>query len=231
MSATRTPVEIKICGLTDVAQALACVAAGATAIGLVFHPASPRCLTVEQARAIARALPAHVAAVAVWAEADVETILDAAAAAGLRTVQLHGRLPAPPQTLARLRLEGLHVIQALALSGAALLRAASELPADLGLLVECGHGALPGGNGAPWNWSEAAVLRHRRPFAIAGGLTPDNTAQALQASGATAVDVSSGVETTPGVKDLEKVRRLLAALRDVVSPLPGRVFRAETGES
>ena len=97
------------------------------------------------------------------------------------------------------------------------------------MLVECGRGVLPGGNGTVWQWADAAALSGVRPFAIAGGLSPDNVAAALAVSGASAVDVSSGVECAPGVKDLARVRSFIAAAREARADAAGPVFRTERG--
>lgn len=208
--------EIKICGLTSPEAAAACADAGADAIGLVFHPSSPRHLTIARAREIAAALPAHVAKVGVLVDQDDARIRDIARQVGLTAVQLHASrqpLSAPaPRTIA-----------VLTDSGVALLDRARAVAAEHGVLVECGRGQLPGGNGAAWNWSEAKPLAPLRPFAIAGGLAPSNVAAALSVSGATAVDVSSGVEAAPGIKDLARVKDFIAAARSG-APVAGSVF-------
>lgn len=204
-------VEIKICGLVSPAQAAACAGAGADAIGVVFHPPSPRHVTPAAAREIVAALPPRFPVVGVFAHAAAAAVLETARAAGIGVVQLH--TPATPADHAALTAAGLHVVQTLSLAGAALRAAAAALPPALGVLVECGRGVLPGGNAASWDWSGAAVLRGLRPFAVAGGLDPRNVAAALALSGADAVDVSSGVEQAPGVKDPARVRDFVAAVR------------------
>ncbi|MFZ4395074.1 MAG: phosphoribosylanthranilate isomerase [Kiritimatiellia bacterium] len=218
-----TGTEIKICGLTSPAAAMACVAAGADAIGLVFHPASPRHLTLDQARAITAVLPDHVARVGVFVEQTINEILATATQAGLSAVQLYA---APSEenyvTLAR---HGLHGVQVLRSTGAELLAQARTVPTSFGLLIECGRGILPGGNGITWNWAEAAGLQAIRPFGVAGGLEAANVSQALTASGAFAVDVSSGVESAPGVKDLAKVTSFIAAVRAARITGRGSVFK------
>ena len=219
----KTPrVEIKICGLTTPAAAIACVAVGADAIGMVFHPTSPRNLAPAQAQEIAAALPDGVAKVGVFVHQTTDEILRIAAQVGLNTLQLHG--PAAGQAYDVFRRHGLHVVQKLCGSGASLLAQARALPPEVGVLVECGRGALPGGNGTPWNWGEAIVLRELRPYAVAGGLDPANVAQALLASGASGVDVSSGIEAAPGVKDLHKVTAFVAAVHGSGAVSHGKVF-------
>jgi len=217
-------IEIKVCGLTTPAAAMACVAAGVDSIGMVFHPTSPRNLTPAQAHKIASALPAGVAKVGVFVNQTADEILRMAAQAGLDTVQFHG---APVASLYEsLANHGLHVVQKLCGSENRLLAQARLLPPAVGILVECGRGALPGGNGSPWNWGESSVLREIRSFAVAGGLDASNVAQALAVSGASGVDVSSGVEAAPGVKDLGKVTAFVAAVRASGACGGGQVFHS-----
>ena len=102
--------------------------------------------------------------------------------------------------------------------------AAGALPENVGVLVECGRGVLPGGNGAAWRWADAAPLAARRPFAVAGGITPDTAVEAVRAARARAVDVSSGVEAAPGRKDLDLVRRLIERLRAAYGGPASNVF-------
>ena len=221
MSVTR--IEIKICGLTTPASAIDCVAMGADAIGMVFHPTSPRNLQPPQAQEIAQNLPAGVAKVGVFVNQTADEILRISEYVGLNTVQFHGK---PVASLhERLARHGLHFVQKLCGSGNRLLAQVRLLPPAIGVLVECGRGALPGGNGTPWNWDEAIVLRDLRPFAVAGGLDAANVAQALAVSGASAVDISSGVEVAPGIKDLSKVTAFIAAVRASGAQGGGRVFR------
>jgi len=222
-------IAIKICGLMEPDQAAACAEAGADAIGVVFYPPSPRHVGVAGARAIVAALPPRYPVVGVFADAPAETIVATAAAAGLRVVQLH--TPPAAGAYERLARAGLHVIQTLSSRGEALRAAAAALPAAARLLVERGRGRLPGGNGAPWEWGGAAVLRGLRPFAIAGGLDPANVAAALAASGADAADASSGVESAPGVKDLARVREFVAAVRACAAAPCREDFFAPGGES
>ena len=217
------PIEVKICGLTDPAMAAACVDAGADAIGMVFYPPSPRHLTVEQARAVVAAVSDGVAKVGVFAEQDAEGVLRIAAETGLDVVQLHGACAGVDVAVFTAR--GLRAVRVLRATGDDLVDMAQRTPPECGILVECGPGVLPGGNGRTWRWSDAALLRDVRPFAIAGGLTPDNVTAALADSGATAVDVSSGVERSRGVKDLDRVRAFIAAARAFPATRSGSVFQ------
>ena len=216
------PVEVKICGLTTPAAAAACAAAGASAIGMVFHPASPRDLTPEQARKIAAVVPKGVARVGVFVDQDADAILRIAEQVGLDTVQLHGDWRDLP--IEAFQARGLRVVCVLRSNGGDLLADERRTPPDAGVLVECGRGSLPGGNGVSWNWTGAAVLHSVRPFAIAGGLTPETVADAIRVSAASAVDVSSGVESSPGVKDLSRVAAFIAAVRAAGDCAGDRVF-------
>jgi phosphoribosylanthranilate isomerase len=212
-------VQVKICGLTRVDEAVACVAAGAHAIGLVFYPRSRRYVSLETAREICRAIPAGVARVGVFVDASPEVVLQITRTAGLTVAQLHGC--EPPEVVDRLRREGLFVVKALFAERAPAFEDAPRYPASA-FLVECGQGALPGGNAQDWDWSKAGPLTERHPVILAGGLTPLNAAQAVCAASPDAVDVSSGVETAPGRKDIHKVRAFIRAA--TAAPCRRRVF-------
>jgi phosphoribosylanthranilate isomerase len=203
------PVQVKICGLTRVDEAVACAQAGAKAVGCVFYPASPRQVEAEVAAAIRRALPRDVACVGVFVDESFDTIMRIADRSGFTAVQLHGR--EPPDLVARLRAEGLLVIKVLFAEKPPQIDEAPIYPASA-FLAECGQGALPGGNARAWDWSRAAELGKRHPLILAGGLAPSNAAQAVCAACPDAVDVSSGVEASPGCKDILKVNQLMAAV-------------------
>ena len=210
----------KICGITRRADALFCADAGAGALGAVFYAKSPRNVTAAQARRLFDGLPAEVARVGVFVNAAPQLILSIAREAKLDTVQMHGE--ETTETSAALLLAGFHVVQAIKRTGPALLSAGRALPLPVGVLVECGRGALPGGNGLAWNWSAAAPLAEFRPFAIAGGLNPENLAAVARDSRAAGFDASSGVESAPGVKDEAAVRAFLRAAAEL--PAPPRLF-------
>jgi phosphoribosylanthranilate isomerase len=202
--------QVKICGLTTVEEALACVELGADAIGCVFYPPSPRALTEDAARAICRALPPGIPGVGVFVDAAEVEILGKVERCGLRAVQLHGR--EAPALVARLRAAGLLVIKALFWNGEPSFASAASYPADA-FLAECAGGPLPGGNARRWEWGAARTLARTHPLILAGGLAPHNVAAAVAAAAPVAVDVSSGVETRPGTKDLALVGEFIAALR------------------
>jgi phosphoribosylanthranilate isomerase len=212
-------VQVKICGLTRVDEAVACAAAGAQAIGLVFFPRSRRCISPESAREICRAIPSGVARVGVFVDAPPEVVLQTARTVGLTAAQLHGH--EPPEVVDRLRREGLFVVKALFADRTPEFQDAPSYPASA-FLVECGCGPLPGGNALGWDWGRARPLAERLPLILAGGLTPANAAQAICAASPDAVDVSSGVETAPGRKDIRKVEAFIRAA--TAAPSRRRVF-------
>lgn len=197
---------LKICGLTDPADARFCAEAGAAALGAVFFPPSPRNVSPERAAEVFADVPADVVRVGVFVDAPAAEMIRAARAAGLGVAQLHGA--EPPETAAELLEAGLGVLKVL--RGGDLAAEAARYPAGTRFLVECGRGTLPGGNGAAWDWSAARVLAPR-PFALAGGLAPGNIASAAAASGAAFFDLSSSVESAPGRKDRQRVLAAVAA--------------------
>lgn len=203
--------NLKICGITSPETALFCAEAGAGALGVIFFPRSPRYVTPERARLIFEAVPDRVARVGVFVDLPPEQVIGIARAAGLDTVQLHGSEPV--ETVDAALDAGFSVVKVLKSIGDNLLRSARAIPQEVEILVECGRGTLPGGNGAVWNWADAAPLADLRPFAVAGGLTPRNLAEAARLSRATAWDVSSGVECAPGVKDPAAVQELMKSAR------------------
>lgn len=209
-------VRVKVCGLTTEAQVEAAAAAGAAYLGLVFFARSPRAVAPAQARDLALAAPVGVAKVGLVvdaSDAELDAILDVVP---LDMIQLHGR--ETPERVAAVRARwGLPVIKALGLAAPADLDALSEHAAvadQLLLDAKAPPGsARPGGNGRSFDWSILAGRAPRSPWMLSGGLTPGNVAEAVRATGARQVDVSSGVESAPGLKDEKLVRAFLAALR------------------
>jgi len=201
--------QVKICGLTRIDEAVACAEAGARAVGCVFYPASPRNVAAAVAAEIRRALPPGVACVGVFVDASFDAVMRTVDRTGFAAVQLHGH--ETPELVARLRREGLFVIKALFAGRAPGFTEAARFPASV-FLVECGNGPLPGGNARSWEWGDAEALARRHPLILAGGLGPENAAQAVRAASPDAVDVSSGAEAGPGRKDLCKVKQLIAAV-------------------
>jgi phosphoribosylanthranilate isomerase len=209
--------QVKICGLTRSDEAVACAGAGADAIGLVFYPPSPRHLSVAAAAEIAAALPAAVAKVGVFVNESVSTVLETARTAGLTAVQLHGQ--ETPAMVRELKAAGLKVIKALFAAREPGLELAGGFAADA-VLFERGAGPLPGGNAETWDYGLARRQALGPPLILAGGLGPDNVAAAIAAAKPDAIDLSSGVESIPGRKDIRRVARLMAAL-EAGGPLCG----------
>ncbi|MCU0588730.1 MAG: phosphoribosylanthranilate isomerase [Syntrophobacteraceae bacterium] len=203
-------VQVKICGLTDVEQACGCARLGADAIGLVFFPRSPRHVSDEKARDICRELPSGVCTVGVFVNEPLASILLKVELCGLRGVQLHGE--EPPELVASLGAEGLVVLKTFFVNGRPSLDVADRYP-RAACLVESTGGPLPGGNALSWNWAAARDLAARRKTVLAGGLHAGNVTDAIDAARPDAVDVSSGVEVSPGFKDLAKVERFILRTR------------------
>jgi phosphoribosylanthranilate isomerase len=206
MTEDRQTPQVKICGLTRVSEAQACVALGASAIGCVFYPPSPRNLTLVQARRICEALPPEVVSVGVFANATYDHIVQTVSFCSLKAVQLHGQ--EPPGLLLKLRRIELPVFKALFSARQPFLSDAGRYQASA-FLVEFGQGRLPGGNAEQWDWREAHNMSRNYPLILAGGLAPENVAAAISSSEPDAVDVSSGVETSPGRKDLGRVKTFI----------------------
>ena len=211
---SQTPVRVKICGLTRPQDMGAVAKAGAAYAGLVFFAKSPRAVSPAQARAIALAAPVGLAKVGLFVDAD-DALFDAVLAeAPLDILQLHGR--ETPERMGELRARyGLPLIKAIGVAGADDLPKLVEYGsiADM-LLVDAKppkDAVLPGGNGLTFDWRLIAGRRWPVPWMLAGGLTAENVAEAITLTGATQVDVSSGVESAPGVKDPAMIRDFVAA--------------------
>jgi phosphoribosylanthranilate isomerase len=199
-------VKVKICGVTTVADAVTAVDLGADAVGLNFYHGSPRCLSVAAAQAIRAALPATTCVVGVFVNALREQMAATAAAVGLSALQLHG--DEPPE--ACVGWGDLVVIKALRPDGTDLAIRAAEYRVRYVLLDAPSAGY--GGSGRTFDWGIAAAIPRQR-LVLAGGLTPDNVADAVRRLGPAAVDVASGVEATPGRKDHEKVKAFIDAAK------------------
>ncbi len=199
-------VRVKICGVTDIAGARVAVAAGADAVGFVFAP-SPRQVDLERALMIAATVPPFVARVAVFRHPDPAEVLEVAAALLPDLVQTEVDAALLEALAGRIRL--LPVVH----DGPDLERDVAYVLGALGdqtpVLIEA---AGPGGRGVSPDFERAAVLARRLPLVLAGGLRPDNVAAAIVLVGPYAVDVSSGVESAPGVKDPARVARFVEAV-------------------
>jgi phosphoribosylanthranilate isomerase len=210
-------VSVKICGLSTEAAVTAAVAGGAAYLGFVFYPPSPRAVMVERATRLCAAVPPGVGRVGLFVDADNDAIAAVLAAAPIDLMQFHGG--ESPERIADAKTRfGRPVIKAVAIAGPEDVLAAAryEEVADL-LLFDAKPPrrpeALPGGNGLAFDWALIAGRSWRRPWMLSGGLTAELLPEAVRISGAAAVDVSSGVESRPGEKDLDKIGAFLAAAR------------------
>ena len=206
--------RVKICGLTTPEAVAAAVGAGARYVGFVFFPASPRSLDAARARALALEVMPGVAKVGLVVDIEDDALDALLDDVPLDMLQLHGR--ETPERVAELRSRhGLPVMKAVGLRDEADLGeiARYEAVADQ-LLIDAKPPAdarLPGGNAVPFDWRLIAGRAWKRPWMLAGGLSPDNVAEAVRRTGAIQLDVSSGVESAPGVKDPAKIRAFIAA--------------------
>lgn len=202
----RGRIQVKICGLTRVEEAVACAELGADAIGCVFFPPSPRFVSDRQAREICAALPHQVVPVGVFVAVDYDTVMRRVEACGIRMAQLHGR--ESPELVARLQQAGVGVIKALFVNQEPRFDRMRHYPARA-FLAECAGGKLPGGNALSWDWGAARGLGGDRALVLAGGLSAETVAEAVAMAQPDALDLSSGVESEPGRKDPKKVARFL----------------------
>jgi phosphoribosylanthranilate isomerase len=198
---------VKICGITRPEDADAAVGLGAGALGFNFWPGSPRVVESERVRAIVNGLPPFVTAVGVFVNQDPEEINRIADRARLGAVQLHG--DETPDMLGAIERP---VIKSITLVGSEESRASAAWPAQVILLVDAHDPVRRGGTGRTADWDAAAALASRRRIMLAGGLRAENVAAAVSRVRPFGIDVSSGVESSPGVKDVTRLKALFAAL-------------------
>ena len=203
-------VRVKICGITCLEDAVAAVRLGADALGFVFAQ-SPRRVAPERAREIIRALPALVQTVGVFVDAPLEEMAEVRVYCGLDILQLHG--DESPETVARL--DG-RVIKALRVTGGEH-SLGNRFPSAT-LLLDAYSEQARGGTGKTFDWTLARDIAGRRPIILAGGLTPENVAEAIEIVRPYAVDVSSGVEREPRRKDHGKTARFIGEAKSVDWP-------------
>lgn len=201
-------VKVKICGITNVEDAQAAVAAGADLLGFVFAEESPRCISIEQAVRIAQVLPPYILRVGLFVNAPEELVMHAMNACGLQLLQFHGE-----ETADYCRQFGAMSMKAFRVKGPETIQALTEFPTDAWLLDAFVPGQR-GGSGHSFNWNLAVeAVKLGRPVFLAGGLTPDNVAEAVRTVQPYGVDVSSGVESAPGRKDHAKVQQFIQAAK------------------
>jgi len=202
---TAAPI-LKICGMTSVGDALHAVREGATAVGFVFWKGSPRYVEPDRAGEIVAALPATLTTIGVFVNETVDAVRETARVAGLRMVQLHGE-----ETSAFAEQIDQPIMRAVTLD--TLVETTRTWPADTTFLLDSTDPSRRGAGRAAVDWPRAAVITRGRRVVLAGGLTPDNIEDAIVTVRPIGVDVASGVESAPGVKDLDKVARFLANAR------------------
>jgi phosphoribosylanthranilate isomerase len=208
--------KVKICGLKTEAALEAALAGGADYVGLVFFPASPRNVTPEAAKALADRARGRARIVALMVDPDDALIDTVTASAAPDLIQLHGE--ETPTRVSEIRRRWARpVMKAIKVETASDARAARDYreAADL-ILFDArapAESTRPGGNGAPFDWRALAGVGDTAGFVLSGGLTPENVAEAIRVTGAAIVDVSSGVESRPGEKDPDLIRRFLEAAK------------------
>jgi phosphoribosylanthranilate isomerase len=209
------PIRIKICGLTNRDDAVAAVEAGADAVGFVFHKKSPRCAEIAAVKAIVTELPPFVLPVGVFVNEEAKVVRDVMDSCGLALAQLHG-----DETALYCENLGRPVLKAIRLQDRRSFLALAELQGRAGVrgfLLDAFSPTAYGGTGRVVDWSLAAEAASAAPVLLAGGLTPGNVSDAIRQVRPYGVDVSSGVESSPGKKDHEKLRAFVQAVRLVSS--------------
>lgn len=208
------PVSAKICGLSTPETVDTAIAGGASHIGLVFFPPSPRHVARERAAQLAARMPDHVARVGVFVNPDDATIDSAIAAGALAVLQLH---ETTPERAAAIKARtGLELWAAVAVRTRDDLAGGSRYQGIADRVLYDAKtppgAALPGGMGVRFDWTLLQGFRHAMPWALSGGLDPVNVGEAVGMTGATLVDISSGLESAPGIKDPAKISAFLAAV-------------------
>jgi phosphoribosylanthranilate isomerase len=209
---------VKICGINSAESADAAVRAGADLAGLVFHPKSPRHLSFEAARALAERLRGRLRLVALVADAEDELISAVGRAVHPDFLQLHGRETPGRAAAIRARF-GLPLIKAIAVADVADFDCVPAYYPSVDMLLfdaKAPDGIRPGGHGVPFDLQLLRGRKISRPWLLAGGLNPDNVARAVASANAPGVDVSSGVETAPGIKSPEKIAAFVSAARNLM---------------
>ena len=211
-------VAVKICGLSTPETLAAALESGADYVGFVFFPKSPRHVTLEQAAALAAQARGKAKIVALTVDADDALLAAIASMVKPDLIQAHG-VETPERIAAIKALTGIGVMKALKVAGPEDIAAAKDYAAVADLLLFDAKApaslkdALPGGNGLSFDWSLLADGRGGHRFMLSGGLTPENVAEAVRVTGARLVDVSSGVESAPGTKDPERIRKFIEAVK------------------
>jgi phosphoribosylanthranilate isomerase len=200
-------IRVKICGLTRLADARLALDLGADALGFILWPNSPRAISVEQVRAITRKLPPFVARVGVFVDQTPEEVRAAATGARLDVAQLHG-----DEDVGNYTELGVRIVRGMPLIDDGAIDRAVALPDDVMPLVDASDRTRRGGTGRLADWDRAARLARQRPIVLAGGITPENVAEAVRRVRPWGLDVSSGVEDEPGIKNADRLRLLFGVV-------------------
>jgi phosphoribosylanthranilate isomerase len=203
-------VRVKICGITNWADAKAAIDAGADALGFNFYNASPRKISVSHAREIVRHMPKNVNAVGVFVNERPAQVLKIARAVKLGALQLHGE--ESPKTVEQLA-RSFPVIKAFRVGPSFRLAQLEKYPSAAGFLLDGFDRELRGGTGKRFDWRVAKRAKALAPLILAGGLTKVNAMRAIRTAQPFAIDVCSGVEAAPGKKDVNKLREFMAAVK------------------
>lgn len=207
MNAIRT----KICGITSVADAQVAINAGADAIGLVFYAASPRAVTIEQAKAIALSVGPFVTVTGLFVDADEAFIRDVLAEVSLHVLQFHGdESPDYCDQFQRAYMKAIRMRP-----DVDVYAEIQRYPNAVGVLLDAYRAGVPGGTGETFDW-QRVPKNSPKPIVLAGGLTPENVALAISSTHVYGVDVSGGVESSPGKKDAQKVKNFIHNARYAV---------------
>lgn len=206
----KAKVRVKICGITNLADARCACEAGAHFLGFNFYPRSPRYVDPKRARSIVRRLPKNVASVGIFVNESERDIVRIAQLVGLKYVQLHG--DETPELVSRLRRElgAVKIIKAIGVERAASVRVARRFKNAAAILLDGFDARQRGGTGKSFNWSLAARASVKQHIFVAGGLTPENAAEAIRIARPYAIDVCSGVESSPGKKNHGEIRVLMS---------------------
>ncbi len=204
-------IRIKICGLTRVDDAVAAVDAGVDAIGLVFYAKSPRAVTIEQAREIALAVGPFVTVTGLFVDADPKEVAGVLDRVPLHLLQFHGNESVIYcESFQRPYLKALRMKPDLNVG-----QAIDQYSSAVGILLDAYRPGVPGGTGESFDWGRVPI-ESSRPIVLAGGLSPDNVADAINSTRIYGVDVSGGVESAPGIKDPEKIQAFIQRARQAI---------------
>ena len=205
-------VRVKICGITNLDDARAAIAAGADALGFVFVPGTPRYISPDLAGEIVRELPPFIARVGLFVDAETRTVAEVLVRSGMDTLQVHGE--ETPDFVRQFR-RAVKVMKAFRVRGEeTLMRLPAYADAVDAVLLDAYVAGAHGGTGAQFDWNLAVRARDLgKPLVLAGGLTPTNVAEAVRTVRPFGVDVSSGVESAPGQKDPEKLAAFVRAAK------------------